>query len=599
MDKKNTVIGVLLLVCAMVAFYFSSKLAPPPPKPALPTAPASSPVATNEAPPAGPAHSPADTALSASKTPNGAPAEYVTLANDFVTVRFTTAGGAIDRVELHKHKAELGHDAPYLLNSPQIAPALSFNTFPGVDHDARYALVSQSTNEVVYRTVVDGKLEVTRRYQLLGAGSGDPYQVRHETTFRNLSDQPLTLPRTSLHIGTSAPLNAQDNGMYVNAGYHNEDTTEFIQRDDLAGGGFFTSKPPLPFLDKVAPITWGAVKNQFFAAILTPDQPGVGLRVERLKIDPIKPVEDRTAYGVSAELQVDLKPVPANGTATWGATYYAGPKEYRRLASTDIFKKDEEKVMNFAPFFFNKIFLSQYVGPSMIWLLSKLHDFIPNWGWAIVMMTLLLKIVTVPFTLAASRSAKRMQKLMPLIQESREKYKDNPQKQQEAMMRIYREHKVNPLGGCIPILITMPLFVGFFSVLQGAAELRYAPFLWAIDLSAPDTIYSFGAVTLPLLGLTHLNINILPILMAATQYYQMKITPTAPNVDPTQAMMMKMMPFMMLLFFYNFASALALYSTINAIFTIVQQVVVNRMPEPELVPVGADGMKNVTPKKKK
>lgn len=599
MDKKNTVIGVLLLVCAMVAFYFSSKLAPQAPKPALPTAPVTSPVATNEAPPAGPAQSPADATLTASKTPSSAPAEFVTLANDFVTVRFTTAGGAIDHVELHKHKAELGHDAPYLINSPQSAPALSFNALPGADKDARYTLVSHTANEVVYRTVIDGKLEVTRRYQLLGGSVGDPYQVRHETTFRNLTGEPYTLPRTSLHIGTASPLNAQDAGMYVNAGYHNDDATEFVQRDDLAGGGFFTSKPPLPFLDKVAPVAWGAVKNQFFATIITPDQPGVGLRIERLKVDPLKTVEDRTAYGVSAELQVDLKPVPANGTSTWAATYFAGPKEYRRLSTTANFKKDEEKVMNFAPFFFNKIFLSQWVGPLMMRFLTALHDFIPSWGWAIVVMTLLLKIVSVPFTLAASRSGKRMQKLAPLVAEAREKYKDNPQKAQESMMRIYKEHGVNPLGGCIPILITMPLFIGFFAILQGAAELRFAPFLWAIDLSAPDTVYSFGTVQLPLLGLTHLNVNILPVLMAVTQYYQMKITPSAPNVDPTQMMMMKMMPFMMLLFFYNFASALALYSTINAIFTIAQQVVVNRLPEPALVPVAAGGMKNVTPKKKK
>jgi YidC/Oxa1 family membrane protein insertase len=236
----------------------------------------------------------------------------------------------------------------------------------------------------------------------------------------------------------------------------------------------------------------------------------------------------------------------------------------------------------------------------MIWLLSRLHDFIPNWGWAIVVMTLLLKIVTVPFTLAASRSAKRMQKLMPLIQESREKYKDNPQKAQEAMMRIYKENKVNPLGGCIPILITMPLFIGFFAVLQGAAELRFAPFLWAMDLSAPDTVYSFGVVTLPLLGLTHLNINILPVLMGATMIYQMKLTPTAPNADPAQATMMKVMPWMFALFCYNFASALALYSTVNAVFSIAQQMFVNRMPEPQLpAAVAADGLKNVTPKKKK
>jgi YidC/Oxa1 family membrane protein insertase len=600
MDKKNTVIGVLLLAAAMLAFYFSNKFAPPPPKPAITTAPTSSPVATNAAPTPGPAHSPADTTFGAGKPASNFAAEYVTLANDYVNVRFTTAGGAIDHIELRKHKAEIGHDAPYVMNSPQAAPALSFGGFPGVDRDAAYELVSHTANEVVYRTTVDGKLEVTRRYQLLGGTAGDPYQIRHETTFRNLTAQALALPRTSLNLGTAAPLNALDTGMYVNAGYYNGDSTEFVQRDELAGGGFFTSKPAVPSIDKVAPVTWAAVKNQFFASILTPDEPGVGLRIERVKVDPLKPAEDRTAYAVSGELQVDLKPIPANGTAKWGATYFAGPKEYRRLSATDHFKKDEDKVMNFAPFFFNKIFLSQVVGPAMIWLLSRLHDFIPNWGWAIVVMTLLLKIVTVPFTLAASRSAKRMQKLMPLIQESREKYKDNPQKAQEAMMRIYKENKVNPLGGCIPILITMPLFIGFFAVLQGAAELRFAPFLWAMDLSAPDTVYSFGVVTLPLLGLTHLNINILPVLMGATMIYQMKLTPTAPNADPAQATMMKVMPWMFALFCYNFASALALYSTVNAVFSIAQQMFVNRMPEPQLpAAVAADGLKNVTPKKKK
>lgn len=600
MDKKNTVIGVLLLVAAMLAFYFSAKFAPPPAKPAIPTMPVTSPVATNEAPAAGPARSPADTAFTASKTPSGAPAEYVTLANDYVTVRFTTAGGAIDRVELKKHKAEIDHAAPYLMNVPQAAPALSFTAFPGVDKDARYELVSQTADTVVYRTTVDGKLEVTRRYQLLGGSAGDPYQVRHETTFRNLAGEALTLPRTSLNLGTASPLNALDSGMYVNAGYYNGDSTEFVQRDELAGGGFFKSSAPLPYLDKVAPITWAAVKNQFFAAILTPDEPGVGLRIERVKIDPLKPAEDRTAYAVTGELQVDLKPIPANGTAQWSAIYFAGPKEYRRLARTDNFKKSEDKVMNFAPFFFNKIFLSQFFGPLLLTLLTWVHAWIPNWGWAIVVMTILLKVVTLPFTLAASRSAKRMQKLMPLIQESREKYKDNPQKAQEAMMRIYKENKVNPLGGCIPILITMPLFIGFFAVLQGAAELRYASFLWAVDLSAPDTVYSFGAVTLPLLGLTHLNINILPILMGATMIYQMKLTPTAPNVDPAQQMMMKIMPWMFALFCYNFASALALYSTVNALFSIGQQIFINKMPEPELPAAApAGGMKNVTPKKKK
>jgi YidC/Oxa1 family membrane protein insertase len=599
MDKKNTVIGVLLLVAAMASFYFSSRYATPPPaKPAVgaPTS-SGSPLARNEAPPAGPARSPADATLTAPARPS-TPAEYVTLANEFIAVRFTTAGGAIDRIELLKHQAELGRDAAYTLNEASAAPALSFADLPGLDQQARYELVSQSAGEVVYRAVQEGRLEVTRRYTLLGGTGGDPYQIRHETAFRNLTDQPLALPRALLSLGTAAPLNAQDAGTYLDAGYYNGDQTEFVRRDELAGGGFFSSSAPPPFLDKIATVTWAAVKNQFFAAILTPDQPGVGLRIERVKIDPLKPVDDRSAYGVTGLLQIDLKPIPANATASWAATYYAGPKEYSRLSKTDHFAHSEDKVMNFAPFFFNKMFFSQFFAPLLLTLMTWVHTWIPNWGWAIVVMTILLKIATLPFTLAASRSAKRMQKLMPLVTEVREKYKDNPAKMQEAMMRVYKDNKVNPLGGCIPILITMPLFIGFFAVLQGAAELRYAPFLWAPDLSAADTIYSFGAVNLPLLGLTHLNINILPLLMGATMVYQMKLTPT-PSTDPTQAMMMKIMPVMFTLFCYNFASALALYSTINALFTIGQQMVINRLPEPELAAVGSDGLKNVTPKKKK
>lgn len=599
MDKKNTVIGVLLLAAAMASFYFSAKYAPQPPaKPAVvaPTA-SGSPLAKNEAPPAGPAHSPADATLAA-PVRSEAPAEYVTLGNEFVSVRFTNAGGAIDRIEFLQHKAELGHPAAYTLNAAPAAPALSFAELPGLDQNARYELVSHNAGEVVYRAVQEGRLEVTRRYTLLGGSGGDPYQIRHETTFRNLTAQPLALPRTSLNLGTAAPLNAQDSGMYLDTGYYDGDKTEFTRRDELAGGGFFSSSAPKPFLDKVAPVTWAAVKNQFFAAILTPDQPGVGLRIERVKIDPLKAIEDRSAYGVTGYLQVDLKPLPANATATWSATYYAGPKEYSRLSKSDKFAHSEDKVMNFAPFFFNKMFFSQFFAPLLLTLMSWVHTWIPNWGWAIVVMTILLKVATLPFTLAASRSAKRMQKLMPLVTEVREKYKDNPAKMNEAMMRVYKDNKVNPLGGCIPILITMPLFIGFFAVLQGAAELRFAPFLWAADLSAADTIYSFGAVQLPLLGLTHLNINILPLLMGATMVYQMRLTPT-PSTDPTQAAMMKIMPVMFTLFCYNFASALALYSTINALFTIGQQMVINRLPEPELATVGADGLKNVTPKKKK
>ena len=194
-----------------------------------------------------------------------------------------------------------------------------------------------------------------------------------------------------------------------------------------------------------------------------------------------------------------------------------------------------------------------------------------------------------------------MAKLQPHMQAMREKYKDNPQKMQTETLRLFKENQVNPVGGCIPILITIPFFIGFFSMLQSASELRFASFLWAHDLSAPDTVYSFGTVMLPILGLTHLNINIMPLLMGATMIYQMKLTPT-PTTDPAQQTMFKVMPWMFTLFCYNFASGLALYSTINGLFTIAQQMVINRMPEPQLpINTGAapGTVKNVTPPKKK
>lgn len=596
MDKKNTVIGVILLIGAMLSFYYSARLAPqPPPRPVIETSPATNPLAANQATPEGPARSPADTALSAPSRP-AVLAEFTTLRNDHIAVKFTSAGGAIDSIALEKHARELGSPERYVLNALHAAPALSFADFPGADRDATYELVSQTATEVVYRARLGDQLEITRRYALLGATGGDPYQIRHETTFRNLTDTPLPLPRGAINLGTAAPVNAEDYGLYLNVGYYDGEDFEHIERSKLEGGGFLSSfglgsKVDLPYIDRPASVQWASVKNQFFASILTPDEPGTGIRIERVKVYPTAPIEDRRAYGVTGIAQFDLKPLAAGASSTWAATYYAGPKEYTRLSDTDHFKKNEDIAMQFGFFgWFAKL---------LVTIMNKVHGWIGGenfawgWGWSIVITTLFLKIVFVPFTIAASRSSKRMAKLMPMMTEIRTKHKDDPRKAQEAMMKLYKEYKVNPLGGCIPILITIPFFIGFFSMLQSASELRYASFLWAVDLSAPDTIARIWGLPL----------NIMPLLMGATMIIQMRLTPT-PTTDPVQQTMFKVMPWIFTLFCYNFSCALALYSTVNGLFTIGQQMVINRLPEPELAkiaakPATAAGMKNVTPKKKK
>ena len=596
MDKKNTIIGALLVIGALASFYFSAKLAPPP---APPRRPVDAPAAVSQ-----PAASPAATPVQAAATPPAAtpttarpaadvPAEYVTLDNEFVEVRFTNHGGAIDQVALRKYAAVQGRPERYTLNALQAAPALSLTDFPGADRHTAYSLVSQTATEVVYRAVTDG-LEITRRYSLAKTAGLDDYQIRHETTFRNLTDKALPLPRAIFNLGTAAPLNVNDLGVYLTSGHSDGDKAIFIARSELEGGGLLSmvglkDGTPPPFIQQPATVAWASVKNQFFTMLLTPDQPGTGLRVERVKLFPDAPADDRKAYGITGYAQFELKPLAAGASSTFAASFFAGPKEYKRLSNGEIFKHGEAKVMQFDSYFFNKIFFSGFVAPLLLTMMTWIHSVVQNWGWAIVITTLILKIVFLPFTLAASRSAKRMAKLNPLMQAMREKYKDNPQKIQTETLRLFKENKVNPLGGCLPILITIPFFIGFFSMLQSASELRFASFLWAADLSAPDTVgHLFG-----------FPLNIMPILMGATTIIQMRLTPS-PTTDNAQATMMKIMPWMMMIFFYNFAAGLALYSTINGLFTIGQQLVINRMPEPHLPGVpAADGMKNVTPKKKK
>ena len=515
-------------------------------------------------------------------------ATITVLENDYLAIRFTDFGGAIRDIALRKFPAELKGTTPYVVNALHTDPMLAFVDFPGLDHRTPFQLVSSTPTEIVYRAVLGQQVEVTRRYTLVAGPdeTHDPYQFRHETTFRNLTGQVVPLARFALSIGTIGPVSDSVYGQRVATGFSNGSSQTFIRRSDLEGGngllGIGASEAKFT-LASGGPVTWASIDNQFFTAILTPDQPGVGLITTRLKVLAEAPDGLRTAYGLAGATQFDLKPLPAHGEATLGMSFYVGPKEYRRLSNSNIFKADQDKVMQFGFF--------KYFSQILLTLMTWVHSWVPSWGLAIVLTTLILKIVFVPFTIAASRSARRMQKIQPEMQVVREKYKDNPQKMQAATMELFKKHKVNPLGGCIPLLITMPFFFGFYQMLPSAAELRFVPFLWAPDLAAADTI---GHVFV-------FPINIMPILMGATMIIQTRLTPQ-PAVDNAQAKMLKFMPWLFTLFCYSFSCALALYSTINGLFSIGQQIIINRMKDdgdPATAAAGADGMKNVTPRKKK
>ncbi len=542
---------------------------------------------------------PSQTAFSAAVAePNGA--TLTTLENSFVQVRLTDFGGAVLDVALKKYPAALNRPDPIVLNQLRADPMLAFVDLPGLDRSTRFQLVSQTPTEVVYRAVFDGRLEVTRKYILSPneVGRTDPYQLRAETSFRNLSSQSAAPFRVGLAIGTAAPTDLLDRGDKLAGGYSTGKDQNFYTRSKFEqSGGLFGlgAHDAVPSIVGPGPVVWGVLKNQFFSIILTPDQPAADMVMRRIKLFTALPDTTPNAYGVAGAAEFDVPGLGPNGTATLGFELYTGPNEYHRLSNSDVFKADQDLVMQFG--------IAKFFSAILLTLMTWVHTYVPNWGVSIVLTTALLRCVLMFLTIPAARSARRMQKIAPEMKLIKEKFKDSPQKQQMATMELFKKHKVNPVGGCLPMLLTMPFWWGFFAMLRSAAELRFAPFLWAHDLSQPDTVFSFGHGTLPLLGTFHLNI--LPLLLCAVTFIQMRLTPQ-PTVDNSQAQMMKFTPLFMMLVCYSYSCALALYSTTNGLFMIGQQILVNRMKDDgdpthgkaAVEKPGAKPLKNVTPKKK-
>ena len=232
---------------------------------------------------------------------------------------------------------------------------------------------------------------------------------------------------------------------------------------------------------------------------------------------------------------------------------FIGPKE---LGNLKAFGRDAKKIINFG--FFGSIAEIILVG------IKAIHRSVPNWGLAIIIMTFIIKIIFFPLTYSSTKSMARMAELQPKMKALRNKYKkakqdiDQRRQMNEEMMKLYKEHGVNPAGGCLPMLIQLPVFWGVFRMLVVAVEFRQSPFaFWIKDLSVKDPYY------------------ITPLLMGATQFIQTKMTPS--SADPAQARMMLLLPVVMTVFFMNFQSGLILYWLTNNVLQIGQQAIMNKM----------------------
>ena len=299
-------------------------------------------------------------------------------------------------------------------------------------------------------------------------------------------------------------------------------------------------------------LSWIAMQSRYFMSAVIPGQP--------------EEAEMALTHGedgvVTAQYRQTLQPVSPQAMSTFHYKLYMGPKDIDVLKSIG---SNLDRAVYFGWF--------DFIARPCLWLMKHIYQIIPNYGISIILVTLIIKVLFWPLGTKSYKSMGEMKKIQPLMAEIREKYKNDKKKMNEEMMGLYKTYKVNPLGGCLPMLVQIPVFIAFYRMLYQAIELRHAPFfLWINDLSAPERLFSFD-FSVPLMQ-PPTGIPVLTIIMGATMFLQQKMQPS-PG-DPAQAKMMLLMPIFLTVIFINFPSGLVLYFIVNNLFSIFQQHYVTR-----------------------
>lgn len=411
--------------------------------------------------------------------------------------------------------------------------------------DAMYRVESAGPEDVSF-VLERGGVLVRKQYRFDSSGYGFELEVE----VRNDSGGIL---RPRFEIVWPAAVNAEQD--------FNEQSLIALQAGDVeremvsavGGGGFFDSLfgggsegPPEFHGD----IEWAGVDIKYFVGVLVPER----TRSAQVRFEPLVPSKiGATILGFEA---LDL---PSGQALTHRLRGYIGPKEPERLIE---FGAGLERSIDRG---------YQWVTPLTSffqWLLTVFYSVIPNFGVAIVLITILVRVVTAPIMMRQMRSMERMREVQPQLKELQEKHKDDKAKQSEEMMKLYKREGVNPLGGCLPMVLQFPVFIGLFFALKSSISLRHAPFmLWIDDLSAPESLFMIPGLEVP--------VRVLPIVMGASMVLQQRITPM--TMDPAQArMMMTVMPIMMTVLFYQFPSGLVLYWMISNFLGIGHQMWVGK-----------------------
>lgn len=582
MDRKSFII-VAVCVVAMFLWQFLAvpKLTPKPVPGATNAVPAVATTAsTNFAPPSLAPSTLAEAPLTPKQPVTvSAPEILIEVTNSEAHYTFTSHGGGLKLVELLNYPEKVAARREKGAQFTNVATLNTFTPAPtlavldaGVTHTEDSFLLTPTAAGIRAEKVLSNGLVIVKEFR-----PSTNYLMFATVRLENHSTNTLALPAQNWIVGTATPMNDLDDGASEGMMW-----STGAKAQDITGASYFASRgfmcipktPPAQYAGGSSNVAWAAVHNQFFALAVVPSQ--VATQVVMWKIDLPRPSESEASLdtrivkqpvGYEAALVYPPLTLAPNSNLERQFTIYAGPKEYQTLANISAtFNNDLDAIMGYGGFFG---FFSKALLLGMNWVHRV---FSLSYGWAIILITVTMKLVFWPLTAASTRSAKRMQALQPQIKALQDKYKDDPAKAQKKVMEFWKEHKINPMSGCLPMLIQMPVFFGFFTMIRSAIELRGAHFLWVKDLSRPDTILLIPGLNFPL--------NLLPLIMGATMLWQARLTPPSPGMDPTQAKMMRYMPVIFIIFLYNYSSGMALYWTVNNILSIVQTKLTKTAPEP-------------------
>ncbi len=508
----------------------------------------------------------------------------IIIENDLIIVELTTKGGKIKKLFLKNFKnwyaKNLGNNAPYYQTLVQLMQTnkegcfdIAFITSDGKSVSTGNLDFVSNINE---NKKISGKDSLIISYSTPAGDSGlikktfvfygNKYDLKFDLEFikmNNLisSNQYDFVWNNGLRFVEE---NSIDEANYSNAGLYYGD--EYVMENAPSSG----EKLEKDFNGKV---DWLALKNKYFAAVVIPDDPNV---VEGAFIRGY--TQHYKDNGVKEFYTARLK-LPFKNTSyeKQSFTIFIGPVSYDLLKNLN---HNLTSIIDFGSFFGLKFIVRPIAEYVFLPLFKFLHSIIPNYGIVIIIFSLIIKLLTHPLTRQSMYSMKRMQMLQPKIAEIKAKFKDDPQKVNKETMKLYSTYGINPAGGCLPLLLQMPIFIALWGMFQSAIELRQQPFIfWIHDLSRPDVILHLG-YNIPLFGIN--QISGLALLMGITTFIQQKMTVK----DPQQQMLVYVMPIMLTALFMSFPSGLNLYYFLFNLFSILQQQYFNYVHRDlELVPV--------------